>query len=71
MQSTLKATISDDEIVNIINHHIKNSIPLSISRCGDGEMHILKNENDFYTDNAKIIHHSSMISIIKRNAKEK
>lgn len=67
-EPTIKANINDDEIVNIINESIKNGTPISVARCGDGEMHILKNENDFVTDRDKIIHYSSMNSILKRNA---
>jgi hypothetical protein len=67
-EPTVKANISDEEIINIINESIKNGTPTSISRCGDGEMHILKNENDFITGGDKIIHYASMISILKRNA---
>lgn len=67
-EPTVKANISDEEIINIINESIKNGTSISVSRCGDGEMHILKNENDFVTDSDKVIHHVSMISILSRNA---
>ena len=49
-------------LISAIKDAILNLSPLSVVRCGDGEMHILKNENDF-SDNHKLIHHHSMCLI--------
>lgn len=49
-------------LVSAIKDAILNLSPISVVRCGDGEMHILKNENDF-ADNHKLIHHHSMCLI--------
>jgi len=51
------------DLIKAIKHAIKNKKPLSVSRCGDGEMHILKNEMDFSLHNHKLTHHHSLCSI--------
>ena len=38
---------TDLELIDAIKLSIKNKTPLSVVRCGDGEMHILKQAIDF------------------------
>ncbi len=58
--------ISNTELISKIKNSIKDKTPLSVVRCGDGEFHLLKNENDF-DQRARAIHRSSITDILKRN----
>lgn len=54
---------SDIELVQAIQKAIKYNQPLSVIRCGDGEMHILKNVDDFAGEQQKLTHHHSICLI--------
>lgn len=62
----IQQNISTISLISSIKHAISNSLQLSVVRCGDGEMHILKNSNDFLEDRHKMIHHHSLCTILDR-----
>lgn len=49
-------------LVTAIKTAVSTLSPLSIVRCGDGEMHILKNKTDF-TGTRELVHHYSLCLI--------
>lgn len=49
-------------LVTAIKTAVSTLSPLSIVRCGDGEMHILKNKTDF-TGTRELVHHHSLCLI--------
>jgi len=57
---------SDVELVAAIKTSIKNMTPLSVVRCGDGEMHILKQASDFPAEQQQITHHHALCNIQHR-----
>lgn len=57
---------TDSELVFAIKNAIKNLTPLSVVRCGDGEMHILKSANDIKETRDLPVHHHSMCLILSR-----
>ena len=63
----IQQNINTPELISIIKNSIYNSLPLSIVRCGDGEMHMLKNPNDFIQKSHKLIYHRSMCINIHRD----
>lgn len=60
-------TVEDNQLLHIIKKAIHLQSPLSVSRCGDGEFHLLKKEDDFLNDKWKKVHHDSICLILNRN----
>lgn len=62
----IQQNVNTPSLVTAIRHAVSHSLPLSVIRCGDGEMHILKNANDFSEDRHKLIHYHSLCTILAR-----
>ena len=41
MSTYLKVNLSNSDFLNKLKYHINNNIPLSLTRFGDGEIHII------------------------------
>ena len=54
---------TDLQLVVAIKKAIKDGQPLSVVRCGDGEMHILKRVSDFPREQQQLTHHHSLCLI--------
>ncbi len=59
----IEQNTSDSDLVTAIKKAVKHKQPLSVIRCGDGEMHILKNVDDFPGEQQKLTHHHSLCLI--------
>ena len=59
----IEQNTSDHDLVQAIRKAIKYKQSLSVIRCGDGEMHILKNVEDFAGEQQKLTHHHSLCLI--------
>ena len=59
----IEQNTSDIELVQAIRKAVKYKQALSVIRCGDGEMHILKNIDDFTGEQQKLTHHHSLCLI--------
>lgn len=59
----ININVTNDKLVNAIKAAIKDKKPLSVVRCGDGEMHILKNETDFNKPQHVMTHRHALCSI--------
>ncbi len=59
---------TDLELIDAIKLSIKNKTPLSVVRCGDGEMHILKQAIDFPGEQQQLTHHHALCNIQFREA---
>lgn len=62
----IQQNVNTPSLISAIRHAISHSSPLSVVRCGDGEMHILKTPNDFAEDRQKTIHYHSLCTILAR-----
>ena len=54
---------TDAQLIIAIKTAVKNKTPLSVVRCGDGEMHILKQTCDFPREHQQLTHHHSLCLI--------
>jgi len=54
---------SDLALITAIKTAVRNQTKLSVVRCGDGEMHILKNVGDFPREQQGLTHHHSLCLI--------
>ena len=59
----IEQNTSDIELVQAIRKAVEYKQSLSVIRCGDGEMHILKNVDDFPGEQQKLTHHHSLCLI--------
>lgn len=63
----INISIKTPELINKIKDSIRRDSSLSIVRCGDGEMHLLKTQEDFQGDKWKKVHYDSMCLMLNRN----
>lgn len=61
--NVIKQNTTDVQLVVAIKNAIKDKKPLSVVRCGDGEMHILKSLVDFPGEQQQLTHHHSLCLI--------
>jgi len=61
--NVIQQNTTDADLIIAIKKAVKHKQPLSIVRCGDGEMHILKREDDFLGEQQKLTHHHSLCLI--------
>tara|TARA_R110000822_G_scaffold288991_3_gene410246 strand:+ start:52 stop:903 length:852 start_codon:yes stop_codon:yes gene_type:complete len=59
----IEQNTSDHDLIAVIKKAVKHKQPISVIRCGDGEMHILKDVNDFSVEQQKLTHHHSLCLI--------
>jgi hypothetical protein len=56
---------TDSELVFAIKNSIRNLTPLSVVRCGDGEMHILKSLSDIEKGDQLVHHHATCLNLAR------
>jgi len=61
--SILKQNVTDTQLISAIKRAVNELKPLSIVRCGDGEMHFLKTYTDFDDRDMKVHHHAMCLNL--------